>query len=324
MKKQPTYKTPQKSDWRNWTWNRIVEHLPEFDARPRRATQDARTRHATATKRVLYLAGPEDNDRSNALRFGFAEHNLIPIDTEKSYVDAIRRKGNLAINTDIASFLTVATRHLDVIIIDLCCGIEFATLAIMEALSGCRAIDSQTVIALNFLRGRENAYGLILRDMRSNPFLLDNPETLHRGKVAWEIMFRLLFTTHHASRERFNGEFQRVASESILPGKDPTETRSIYIEVMHSYFKKCALTHSRPVTHSYKSPSSKNYYDSVVFRWFDYMTDFGMATEQEAEDMRTTHQQICLNDIKDHRCKSKVAAFEACRTVQIRKGYNAR
>ena len=129
-----------KNNWRRWVWNRVRERFTRVD--------DAL---------VLYLAGHEDLDREVAVSKGFRNENLIAVDDNPKVVKAIRAKGFLAIQHDLAElvFMWPEDWPLTFVLADFCSGFIDSSWVFAEACVSSKALVRGSVVAVNFQRGRE-------------------------------------------------------------------------------------------------------------------------------------------------------------------------
>lgn len=227
-----SYANATKESWRGWLWNRIVERLPEFHRGHVPPIGSGRLRNVASQKTVLYLAGPEDNDRSFAIKRGFAHENLIALDRSGAVVSKVRQRGVIAINGDLCEAIGQWPESwpLDVIIADFCCGFNATAFALVSALIRGRAVTGQTVIAVNFLRGR---------DAESNELRATFAGEKHRGN---------LFITSLIAGAAFGG-----SSHVSDSGK-------------FSLIQN-GMDFANPVISSYPSTAGTQWFDSVVFRF---------------------------------------------------------
>ncbi len=161
------YKFGNKNQWRRTIWNRITERLT---VRPSEAI-------------VLYLAGPDNLDRDEMLRRGFAARNIIAIDRNARIVSSLRGSGQLAINADFVSVMQAwnYARDVHVVFGDFCCGLEQSRVAsIIDTVF--TPPFASSVCAFNFMRGRDSSSNASRAAMA--PFVVDedgNDASKHRG-----------------------------------------------------------------------------------------------------------------------------------------------
>jgi hypothetical protein len=132
------YGSGTKESWRNTVWNTLAGHADR--ARP-----------------VIYLAGPQDNDRLAALRHGFGRDRLIAVDACADNIDAVvkgRHRG-LGIDARLEDVCWAWPDNFPVgaVVADFCGGITKAALAFALALT--RPAFDGAVVAVNLLRGRD-------------------------------------------------------------------------------------------------------------------------------------------------------------------------
>ena len=91
MSQAATYRYGNKNNWRRWAWNRIAEHCPV----------------PKSEARVLYMPGPEDNDREIAKRHGFSDWNLIGVERDAAVARGLRRGGVIVVPGKIEAALSM-------------------------------------------------------------------------------------------------------------------------------------------------------------------------------------------------------------------------
>jgi hypothetical protein len=136
-----TYQFGTKNNWRKWLWNRISERL-----------------NVPAQKAVvLYMGAAEDLDRTEALRRGFKNLNLIHVDRDPTVTGLIRRRGGLAVTGDFFEVVRCwpAGHSVDVVVGDFCNGLTLANFIGVTTLPLWRQCR-ESVFSFNLLRGRES------------------------------------------------------------------------------------------------------------------------------------------------------------------------
>lgn len=133
------YRFAQKEHWRRWMWNRLLERT------------GGREQHET----VVYLAGPDDNDRAVAREKGVPNDALFAVDWDQKNVDKVRAKGGRAVCGHLNDVLAVWPSSAPVcgVVADLCSGLSENALAsgsLYVLPAGARA-----VFAVNYMRGRD-------------------------------------------------------------------------------------------------------------------------------------------------------------------------
>ena len=108
---------------------------------------------------VLYLAGKEDCDRTEARKNGFSSHNLIAVDTCEENIRRIRQAGGVGICADLRGVLAAwrGVPWVDVVVADFCCGLTPMAGGFLDVIARCsgRFSDTDTVVAANFKRGQD-------------------------------------------------------------------------------------------------------------------------------------------------------------------------
>lgn len=142
------YKFGPKNNWRRSVWNDVVGRLG----------------HDRTKSLVLYLAGPDDLDRSIATSKGIPSHNLIAIDRSQRNVDKVRKERALAVRADVVEVLKAwpKERPVGAVMLDLCCGLE------MNLVYGLNDVLHRfpfrtSVIMVNLQRGRDASSGELRR-----------------------------------------------------------------------------------------------------------------------------------------------------------------
>lgn len=158
------YDNKTKNDWRNWAWNRTVDHcLPPRPGKlaPWSKVDNREKRRLLADKVILYLCGPDDFDRSVALKHGFRNENLIAVDVNESNVIGSRRQGGLGVCCAIEELLPNWPQDFPVsgIVADLCCGLTIPPILLIDSLFMSKGIHSSPKVSLvvNMQRGRDAA-----------------------------------------------------------------------------------------------------------------------------------------------------------------------
>lgn len=157
---------------------------------------------------ILYLAGPEDNDRKIAIEKGVPSQNLIAIDRDKRNVENVRATKNPAICSDGLDVLWSwpDDRPVAAVMLDLCGGLTRDVVSIYDVFQ--RAPLRRAVVMINLQRGRD-AFFNDKRDMLQNAGLLTplwapgnggemvciHDDVLHRGYLflMWNSFETVLF-----------------------------------------------------------------------------------------------------------------------------------
>ncbi len=281
-----SYGSGQKTTWRGWQWNRIVERLPEFASRSgfnvkRMNNQD---RSVCREKTVLYLCGPDDVDYSHAERLGFSRHNMIAVDIEKDNIAKARKGGAIGVAERFESVIYhwPADWHIDVIVADLCGGITRSSMSVVQSAISCQASSECTVVSFNLMRGR---------DPECNTLREKIPEEKHRGRLLCIKMMTLLFRD-----------------------QQPSEGVASFMTSCHEWMQ--------PAFCSYKG--SRNVMDSMVCRLPLYACStfkekYSTLYRVWREDAMR-HRGINENE---QNVKNKLKALRAVRTMAIHKKYGS-
>lgn len=156
-----SYEKTQKEHWRRWQWNKIVEKLTAHLQYPWERRQVIRDACG------VYLVGPDDLDREEALKRGFRNKNLIAVDIDEHRVRSVNERGGVAVCGNLADLLMFwpETMPLSFISADLCCGLtDYASHSLGTSINACRGLlgdkkiggkSISTVACINLLRGRD-------------------------------------------------------------------------------------------------------------------------------------------------------------------------
>ena len=278
------YDDPAKDAWRGWKWNAIANAACGFNDRipPREKAR------RLSEKTVLYLVGPDDHDRKRALARGFANHNLIAIDLVQERVDEVRRAGGLAICGSLQQVLLNWPHDwpIDVIDADLCSGITKDVIGLARCLLACPAFESQSVLSLNMMRGRD-AESNELRSTLNAMFPQYKHGAKHRG-LNWSM---------------------HLAIEVIAMGKcNPThEAVGVIFEIQ------------RASINSYRSKTSGQFFDSCVHRWgITRLAQPDVSSrdwERERKQVGSVLSSTCSSSVG---VRHRIAALRAVRTMKMR------
>lgn len=286
-----SYVDPAKDTWRGWKWNRIANAAVLGKPLP-----PAEKSRQLSRKTVLYLVGPEDRDRPKALAKGFANHNLIAVDIDKSRVAEVRKKGCLSICGSMQQVLLNWSESwsIDVIDCDFCHGITRDAEHLIDILFLCKGVTPHTVLSMNFLRGRDEYTNFIRRNLSDARW--SSLDKHHRG-VNWMYLWLQLWSI---SRQR----------HKIKPGDGVMVDSREYYEITEG----CGAQFS-----SYRSKTSGQYFDSVVHT-MPLSPIGGVGLSQEGEAFVRDHAVSHLSKIvrRDSNTKGRVAALRAVRTVKAR------
>ena len=226
------YKFGQKNQWRRWIWNRIEERLtvPKKDAL------------------VVYLPGHQDLDRSEALRRGFSEHNLIGVERSKKELKNIRKRGVLCIEGDFMEAVEQIARNrkIDIVFGDFMGGLTITNAGwINRFMTTPNMIN--TVFAFNLLRGRDKESDWFKRYYK---LVVEDDAPKHRGKLLFLITLRL-------AHVHFANELKKECDKHGLLIKD-------VIKTLCSGVEKSDIENAMAICESYKS--GVQIFDSVVFK----------------------------------------------------------
>ena len=158
------YRSGQKNHWRRTIWNEVLR----------------RTAGREKTECILYLAGPQDNDRRIAVEKGVPDRNLIALDVSDANVQSVRRNGGSAVKGDMLDALWSwpEDRPVCAVLMDFCSGIEADNLGVFDAFQ--RPCFHHAVGMVNFQRGRD-AFSTPIRQGLIDMGVLP-PGSKHRGQ----------------------------------------------------------------------------------------------------------------------------------------------
>lgn len=206
MKGLDSYQNGTKETWRGWQWNQIVNRLCGC-----RELGPASTRNELRDKVVLYLVGPNDIDRQVAIKKGFRNENLIAVDFDRSRVDAVRKDGGFAVCGNLTHIAATwpASKPVDAVIADFCCGLTEEVGKFVEALVAHGMLKDNGALSMNLLRGRDS----INDEVR---MVAGRPGLKHRGDwaallVASEI-FKQKFDNKPVPEGAKAGDIERLKS----------------------------------------------------------------------------------------------------------------
>ena len=239
MSQAATYRYGNKNNWRRWAWNRIAEHCPV----------------PKSEARVLYMPGPEDNDRDLAKRHGFKDWNLIGVDLCRQVVSKHRAMGKVMVRLDAVDAAYHGRSDFDVFFLDF---LGDAPGRLIEAMV---AMPGGVLCCLNMLRGRTGP------KTKSNPFWTIARTSMAMDEAKWGAEFggpssdwklhrgMMLNTSVFAAWTsgaiyRYGLNAQEIFQSGLLPGNLAAEL------------------YSRWDVRDFRSYRSQNglIYDSIVFR----------------------------------------------------------
>lgn len=331
MKKRGSIKNycenSQKNHWRRTQWNEVLR----------------RTNGREAHQPILYLAGPNDQDRKIALDKGVPPENLIAIDRYLPNIQSVRDNGGIGIcASDVLDLLWSWPKDRDVcaVMLDYCSGIEKNNVAVFDAFQLTPFLNS--VVMVNLMRGRDpwsNSLRDLLKSVKlydrvigcslidgSERIIVDDP--IHRGYQflvfhAWDVWACAMG----------KGSAEAIESkEATMPYDDSPEWRSHIMKIMDSF---------NPKFYSYKS--GHIVFDSCIFEPFkachearkairadpaeiDRFIEFTkyMGRPIKKEDI-LSHDRVDLAKQRGWVVKSlfrKVCAALAVRTTRLKRGYS--
>lgn len=277
MSQAATYRYGNKNNWRRWAWNRIAEHCPV----------------PKAEARVLYMPGPEDNDRELAKRHGFKDWNLIGVDSSRAIVDHHRRDGKIMVHGDAMDVMYNGLASFDVMLLDFLGDIP------PLLFDACASVPGGRVVCLNVLRGRtgpvtkSHPLWLAAReasvkrvDLWTENGLLPAAPKLHRGQIVSDVVLTIW---HIALMHHYGMLGQSGGGVGKRPTFDSATRTLIKQRWTHRHF------------HSYRSQAGL-VYDSIVFAVDPSLGEFcGCADWQPCPSVRR-----------------KIAAAKALSTMQRR------
>lgn len=234
-----SYANGTKQTWRGWQWNRICDRIPK---------------HKRRDAVVAYLCGPDDFDRACAIKRGFVNQNIVAVDVSEENVTRIRRAGGVGIVGNLADILVTWQGHtpLAAIVADFCGGMNKSAIDFTISLLKCPGVHVGTVVAANFLRGR---------DCHSNEF------RSQFANVDWtgvkELVASLFsgdasladFGKHRAFLWSAAAWIDFAAAVSEVAGS-PGDARGLELAL-----------HMRSQPRYYSYMSGNNVFDSVVLSW---------------------------------------------------------
>lgn len=285
------YNFGQKNNWRRTVWNEVLRR-----ARPR-------VEHHP----VLYLAGPQDSDRSIAASKGVPHWNLIGIDRNSGNVERLKSQRRLSIHADALEVLKAwpHTRPVAAVFLDFCSGLEKAILekSFSDALS--RDVFEGSAVVFNFQRGRDsstNSFREVFVHHRGLPG--DLPKGYFLDLVSRSQHVRHLSELTQASTNR---ALQWVSFDLIVKSAVIAETTGMD----GREFLSPLLAFMRPSFASYKSGALT--FDSVVFRpvTFSDFSKFGVSFPRDANER--------LVDMlgRDKALSRRINALLAVRTIKM-------
>lgn len=303
MKGAEVYIDASKDTWRGWKWNAIARAALLFNDR---LPPSERARRLSQ-KTVLYLVGPEDNDRQKALAKGFANHNLIAVDIQQERIDEVRASGGLGICAPLQQVI----RHwplnwpIDIVDADMCSGFVADIRALAFCMFSTPVIHGNSVVSMNLMRGRDQHSNEIRNLCKFAEMLLpdgrdcEHDIVKHRGGN-W--LMNICFHIH-----RLNAVLEDKCYPKGFIGLEPALVRSLW----DSW---------RPAISSYRSKTSNQYFDSVVHRWgVEYAWVDGAPGREFWESMKDCSTELLSPSCADDDgVRERIAAIRAVRTKKAR------
>lgn len=216
------YKFGDKNIWRRWAWNRICY----------------RSNKKPNNLIGLYLIG-NDDDFKVALNKGFNRYNIFGIDINKEKVDLHRKIGGIGINISLsdAIFNWDESLKLDFVNADFCCGLNKQLRIFLIALRDSYAVDKNSMIVLNMLRGREGGFNnksthleFYREIFKAKGQKIIGDIEKHRGIQAIELVYLLTFYTKIHNKDYNLDEYEENIYkfyENVYPTLDFYSYRSI-------------------------------------------------------------------------------------------------
>lgn len=134
------YRVPRKKQWNRRSVNLICQKVGAH----------------RSDKVVLYLAGPQDNDRTLLIQKGFREKNLFAVDWSEENIKNVRNSGGLGCSAKLSSVIAAWKSPLiDVVIADFCSGYVEEVNDFLAAIMISNGMHRKTTILANFMRGRD-------------------------------------------------------------------------------------------------------------------------------------------------------------------------
>lgn len=230
-----SYQTGTKESWRGFAWNRCAEL-------------------AVHRGPVLYLAGPEDNDRIEAVKRGWPQNRIIAVDAEDGNVTRVKDRGGLAIGSRLCQVCRAwpETWPVSIVMADLCCGINRELIALLVALT--RRPFHDAAICVNLLRGRDP----LATELR--PVVAAYLQMEIRGAEQMLDRLKRLPTNHlmRSDLEQKNRAIVIQLTEKLARGSFPR----------HDYMR-AILGELGPSWHyaTCEYRSGPQIFDSMIFRW---------------------------------------------------------
>jgi hypothetical protein len=248
------YDSGAKQTWRGWQWNRIAERIPK---------------HKRRDAVVVYLVGPDDEDRECAKKKGFSNRNLIAIDIDNDNCRRVRDRGGVAVPGNLADLVYMWPSHTPLagVVADFTCGHNASAIDFSVALATSYAVGpASSVVAVNLLRGRDswsNNYRASLVDSHSQ-LLPKLRELVPEIEDVGHLLRVRHATPSLADIEKHRGHTWSSAAADLfasqlekLTGQNAQQSAMAFMETMN------------PLFNSYKShfDDAVQVMDSVVCTW---------------------------------------------------------
>jgi hypothetical protein len=287
------YGFSQKNNWRRTQWNQIL----------------VRTRGLEKTQPILYLAGPDDNDRHVATSKGVPSQNLIAIDRDRANVERVKSGSNPALHSDIESVIKSWPSHRKVcaVMLDFCSGLENRYfLDLREPLA--RTPFAGAAISINFQRGRDKSSEDARQRLQSRRFM-----DLF-SKVPQHVRFISVWSQDEKNRAAmFMMSLILDLVDGVLFTLGAAKPRDVDPGVRARLFMNIVSV-LKPTFHSYQSvtetPQSRRVvvFDSVVFSQIQLQDGSGIQTEIEDQ----------IDYGRDPLLARRISATLAVRTARMR------
>ena len=201
---------------------------------------------------ILYLSGPEDRERSVAVRKGFNPDRMIAVSNDQKIVETLRQQRKLAIHGDIVDVAQCFRDELSIISLDLCSGLRWKLRAV--ALLAMQSIRENGFLVVNLQRGRdaetnlwreapgdnkhrgEQFYTLFMMDIASMIYARRLPEGWHADEIFnWVIENdKLVDASKMFPYKTYSYRSNKVTMDSVVIQKKT----SLNISLVSDDFKK--------------------------------------------------------------------------------------
>lgn len=226
---------------------------------------------------VLYLPGPHDYQRKSLLNIGFRNENIFGVDLGAN-VQAVRDRGGYCIEGKLHEVIDNWPTHrgIDVILADLCCGLDQTVDDVMCAI-GSR--QDKPLVYLNLQRGRDSISNYA-RQTATEAYKTKHAEfEKHRGRL-WVMWITLRLS--HINADNFVQQFKRAGINTEDPSK---EELSFMGEEMRKAGER--LIESFQLKYwSYRNTKSSVVMDSTIFQWCAALSWFLRAKRESSKSTR--------------------------------------